>query len=79
MLQIFAEKPAVRRAFLDFVPKKARPICIINISACTVGNSGTKMFLMSLLFLYVSMLISHYALFYHHPLISLYFLISEDR
>lgn len=35
MLQIFAEKPAVRRAFLDFVPKKARPICIINISACT--------------------------------------------
>jgi hypothetical protein len=47
MLQIFAEKPAVRRAFLDFVPKKVRPIYIINILACTVGNSGIKMFVVS--------------------------------
>nr|CAB3480017.1 unnamed protein product [Digitaria exilis] len=36
--QIFAEKPAVRRAFLDFVPKKARLIYIINISACIMTD-----------------------------------------
>lgn len=33
ILQIFAEKPAVRRAYLDFVPKKVRPIYVINVLA----------------------------------------------
>jgi hypothetical protein len=42
ILQIFAEKPAVRRAYLDYVPKKVTPIYIINILAWTVENSGMK-------------------------------------